>query len=671
MKVLIIAPTPYFSDRGCHVRIYEEAAALKRLGHEVLICTYHLGRNFGSFNIWRTPQIPWYKKTAAGASWHKFYLDLFLLELSAKAVLEFKPDIIHAHLHEGAFIALLLRSIFKKPVLFDYQGSLSSESVDHHFVGPKNPLLKLAKFVEHKVDSGADFLITSAPRDLKVSHKETVFDGVDILSFKPDSSKHRPQTLVYLGLLGQYQGTDLLLEAFSEVLMEFPTARLLIRGFPKIDSYQEKAKALGISENTEIAGAVDYVKAAEFLNTGAVAVAPKISTTEANQKILAYMACGLPVVAFDTRINRQMLGQPDFLAEESTAFSLAKKLKFMLSLSAEQLAEIGRGNRKRVAELYSWDRVGAKITLIYDRTKEIFMNRQKDKKKSSLPSLLIKLAISGLLLAWVFHKFDFAAAVTAVRKADITVLTLVLGLVVSKNVFSSLRWQVLLAARGPKVPFLELFRLYFIGIFFNNFLPSSVGGDIVKAYKLAKYTDKAFDSSVSVFMERFVGIVALAFIGAAAPMFIFGWLGVAGFIGFVGVFVFGLWFVGRLSGVHKVFKKLWGAIVFYKDAPRALAVAFGLSLIIQGLSLSSQYLVFWSLGYHLPVFQALVALPIINIATFVTLLPNGWGAQEALYALLFGMLGINKTISVTISLVYRFLTLLTALVGGLIYTLER
>ena len=100
-------------------------------------------------------------------------------------------------------------------------------------------------------------------------------------------------------------------------------------------------------------------------------------------------------------------------------------------------------------------------------------------------------------------------------------------------------------------------------------------------------------------------------------------------------------------------------------------MAFGLSLIIQGLSLSSQYLVFWSLGYHLPVFQALVALPIINIATFVTLLPNGWGAQEALYALLFGMLGINKTISVTISLVYRFLTLLTALVGGLIYTLER
>lgn len=671
MKILMIAPTPYFSDRGCHVRIYEEADALRRLGHDVLICTYHLGRDLGDFKIWRTIKIPWYKKTAAGASWHKFYLDIFLLFISAKAVLTFKPDIIHAHLHEGAFIALILRAIFKKPVLFDYQGSLSSESVDHHFVGPKNPLLKLAKYVEHRVDSSADFLITSAPRALAVSHKETVFDGVDIGSFKPDLSKREPQTVVYLGLLGPYQGTDLLLEAFAKVVAEFPQARLLIRGFPKVEQYQKLAVSLGVAQNVEIAGAVGYKEAADFLNRGSVAVAPKISATEANQKILAYMACGLRVVGFKTEINTQMLGGDQFLAKSGDADDFSEKLKFMLSLPPATLAEIGQKNRQRAEELYSWDKVGAKLTAVYEETKKLFAEKQAKKKKNSVVSLAIKLGVSSLLLLWVFHKFDFKGAITAVRAADVKVLVLVLLLIILKNVFSSFRWQTLLAARGPKVPVLELLRLYFIGVFFNNFLPSSVGGDIVKAYKLSKYTDKAFDSSISVFMERFVGIVALAFIGAAAPMFIFGLWGVLGFVGFVAAFVLGLFVVGKLSGIHPIFRKLWGAIAFYKEAPRALATAFVLSLIIQGLSLSSQYLVFWSLGYHLPIFQALVALPVVNIATFVTLLPNGWGAQEALYALLFGMLGINKTISVTVSLVYRFLTLLTALVGGVIYAAER
>lgn len=671
MKILMIAPTPYFSDRGCHVRIYEEAASLTRLGHEVLICTYHLGRDLGDFKVWRTARIPWYKKTAAGASWHKFYLDIFLLLISAKAVLTFKPNIIHAHLHEGAFIALLLRAIFKKPVLFDYQGSLSSESVDHHFVGPNNPLLKLAKFVESKVDNGADFLITSAPRPVQVAHKELVFDGVDISSFKSLPSLHKPQTIVYLGLLGAYQGTDLLLEAFSKVIQDFPKSRLILGGFPHVADYQQKAAKLGLIQNVEVVGAVDYTKAAEFLNSGSIAVAPKISTSEANQKILAYMACGLPVVAFNTEINEQMLGNDQFLAYLGDSAALADKIKLLLSLSLEQQAALGGHNRQRAEELYSWDKVGAKLTLAYGKTIQVFAQSQSQANKSTWKSLAPKLLISALLLVWVFHKFDFYAAINTVKSANITLLGVVLVLVILNPMFSSWRWKILLAARGPKVPYLELLRLYFIGGFFNNFLPSSVGGDIVKAYKLSKYTDQAFDSSISVFMERFVGLTTLMMIGAAAPIFIFGWVAVLGFIAFVAAFILGLLVVGKLSNIHPLFKKLWGAITFYKDTPKTLIAAFTLSLGVQGASLSSQYLAFWAVGYHLPLFKALVVLPVINIATFLSLLPSGWGAQEALYVLLFGILGINQTISVTVSLVYRFLTLLTALFGGIIYALER
>ena len=76
MRILTIAPTPYFSDRGCHVRIYEEARALVKGGHEVTICTYHLGSDIGGIPTLRIPPIPWYKKRSAGPSWHKPFLDL-------------------------------------------------------------------------------------------------------------------------------------------------------------------------------------------------------------------------------------------------------------------------------------------------------------------------------------------------------------------------------------------------------------------------------------------------------------------------------------------------------------------------------------------------------------------------------------------------------------------
>ena len=75
LRVLMIAPTPYFADRGCHVRIYEEARALTKLGHEVCIVTYHLGRDMPGVRVVRTPAVPWYGKLEAGPSWHKPYLD--------------------------------------------------------------------------------------------------------------------------------------------------------------------------------------------------------------------------------------------------------------------------------------------------------------------------------------------------------------------------------------------------------------------------------------------------------------------------------------------------------------------------------------------------------------------------------------------------------------------
>ena len=115
MRILIIAPTPFFADRGCHVRILEEARALMALGRQVTICTYHNGRDINGIDARRIVKIPWYSKLSAGPSFHMLYLDALLLWKVILECLKRRPDIIHAHLHEGALIGKIVSLLFRVP----------------------------------------------------------------------------------------------------------------------------------------------------------------------------------------------------------------------------------------------------------------------------------------------------------------------------------------------------------------------------------------------------------------------------------------------------------------------------------------------------------------------------------------------------------------------------
>jgi len=159
LKILMIAPTPFFADRGCHVRIYEELKILQQLGCEVLLSTYHNGRDVDGVNIERIINIPWYKKLEAGPSWHKPFLDLLLLIKTFSVVRKFKPNIIHTHLHEGAFIGIFLCIYFKLPLVFDYQGSLTAEMEDHKFIKKDGIIFKAFKSLEGWIENMSDLII--------------------------------------------------------------------------------------------------------------------------------------------------------------------------------------------------------------------------------------------------------------------------------------------------------------------------------------------------------------------------------------------------------------------------------------------------------------------------------------------------------------------------------
>src|SRR5262249_1009691 len=125
LRVLMLAPTPFFGDRGCHVRILEETRALRGHGVEVLLATYHVGRDVPEVRAVPPPRVPGVHRLPVGFSIHKPYLDGLLLATAARAARRFRPDLVHAHLHEGAALGVLLGRRLGVPAIADLQGSLT------------------------------------------------------------------------------------------------------------------------------------------------------------------------------------------------------------------------------------------------------------------------------------------------------------------------------------------------------------------------------------------------------------------------------------------------------------------------------------------------------------------------------------------------------------------
>jgi glycosyltransferase involved in cell wall biosynthesis len=379
--ILMLAPTPYFADRGCHVRIYEEARALRSQGHDVRIVTYHLGRDMPDIPTVRIPRIPWYTRLEAGPSLHKLYLDALMLFKAVMLIPDFRPDLIHAHLHEGAFIGYFLKKLSGVPLLLDYQGSLTGECIDHGFFRASSLAARFFGRVERLIHSFADRIITSSSAGrnelittwgVPAQRVTALIDGVDTDIFHP-----RPQdegrailgiqrdiaVVAYLGILSRYQGTDLLLDCIEILQARGIKVHFLIMGFPG-EQYKSSAAARGLSGMLQFTGKVDYRDAPLMLSAADIAVTPKLSLTEANGKIYNYMACGLPVVAFDTPVNREVLGDTGVYAGYGDADDLAAKIAGLVSDSESRALISGRVRDKALRE-HSWRSRGKLLSEVY------------------------------------------------------------------------------------------------------------------------------------------------------------------------------------------------------------------------------------------------------------------------------------------------------------------
>jgi glycosyltransferase involved in cell wall biosynthesis len=384
----MIAPTSFFLDYGCHVRILEEARALLAQGQDVRVVTYYLGRDWPGLDIARSSPTPWRADYEVGSSRHKIIFDVLLAGRVLREGLRWRPDVIHGHLHEGALIGSFVGRLIQRPVVFDFQGSLTGEMLDHGFIQKDSLSHYWWRRLEERIDHMPQAIVTSTTHSAELlarsfGRSDGVYplpDSVNLDFFCPtcltpeERSRRRAalglpadrQIVVYLGLLADYQGIPQLLRAASALRKRGKPVAFLVMGFPGVDHYRREAQSLGLTpEDVVFTGKIPYEEAPTYLALGDLAVAPKVSATEGSGKILNYMAMALPVVAYETRVTREYLSSLGVYASPlGDTASLTEALASVLD-APERHRALGEQLRERARRHFSWERPGRQLMQVY------------------------------------------------------------------------------------------------------------------------------------------------------------------------------------------------------------------------------------------------------------------------------------------------------------------
>jgi uncharacterized protein (TIRG00374 family) len=300
-----------------------------------------------------------------------------------------------------------------------------------------------------------------------------------------------------------------------------------------------------------------------------------------------------------------------------------------------------------------------------------------------------KLCVSALLLAILFWRVDRPAFARTVQTLPLKVVLGCIGLYILGYVISTFRWQRLLLAEGIHLPLWRLTLVYFEAAFFNLFLPTLIGGDIVRGYAIYRITQGHNASIPSILVDRLSGFAALVGIALTALGLAYGrirdpqvavmLLAVAtAFAVLITVLLHDrmkerVSNLLRIAGLMRFQVKLQGmveALQRYRGHRRALGQAILLSALLQALIIVTYYLIGASLNLGVPITYFFVYVPLITVAAMLPVSVAGLGVREGSAVYFFAKVGVDSATALTMSLTWFSLTLIVSGLGGLAFLLD-
>ena len=278
----------------------------------------------------------------------------------------------------------------------------------------------------------------------------------------------------------------------------------------------------------------------------------------------------------------------------------------------------------------------------------------------------LRFVVSIILIGILIWKTNLTASIYVLSQANLVWIAIGVLSIFGNVIVSAIRIRYILKIYDKAKSVKYLSKLYLAGNFYNNFLPTQMGGDFYKAYKLSTDIKDMGVGTFAIFLDRFSGLVILFLLSLVGLFLKFGTTGIIVAIAIFALVMFGFFlglklFAEKLSIVGK-FKKAFDVFMSQKKA--ALYV-FGTAALVQVFAITTLVSAFYAVGAYIPFADAVLYFPALII--FVSLIPsvNGIGVQEWAYLFFFGST-IGATEVVAASLLLHLMRFGTSLVGGLV-----
>jgi len=305
----------------------------------------------------------------------------------------------------------------------------------------------------------------------------------------------------------------------------------------------------------------------------------------------------------------------------------------------------------------------------------------------------LKLSVSVILLGFLFSRIDVGSLWATARTASIPWLfaaLLVYGVVVAASVW---RWHLLLSAQGVEIPVSRLVASYLVALFFNNFLPSNIGGDVIRIRDSSRDAGSMTLATTVVLVDRALGLIALVLVAASGASLAAGggrqaalpilpaWLWAGFFLG-AGVSapaVLAPTGFGRLLQPLRVFHPEWidnriakltTVLARFREEPTALAACFAGAIFVQASTVVFYVAVAHALRIGIGPWDLAVIVPLSFVIQMAPVSINGFGVREATFSLYFSRLGLPIESALLVSLVPTALVMLFSLLGAVVYVVR-
>ncbi|MDW7725830.1 MAG: glycosyltransferase [Candidatus Methanoperedens sp.] len=369
MKILMLAPEPFFETRGTPFSVFHRSKALGTLGHEVDLVVYHVGEdvNINNVVVHRIPPLPFVKQVKIGPSLIKIPLDIVMLFKAVQMLLIKNYDCIHVH-EEAALFGSILKKIFKTSQIYDMHSSIPQQLVNFNFTNNK-ALIKLAVLGEKFIIKNSEAVIAICPqlgetvKSIDPEKKLWIIEnpsvsGNDCKNPDVESDKIRNylgvnnrKVILYTGTFEPYQGIGLMIKSVPRVVEEMNDVLFVMVGGEEtqIKEMEKLAEQLQVRDFIKFTGKRPVNEMPLYMGIADILASPRITGTNTPLKLYSYLESGKPIVATNLSTHTQVLNkevavltepEPDSFAEGLLKILLNEDLGKEIGIKGKELAEI-------------------------------------------------------------------------------------------------------------------------------------------------------------------------------------------------------------------------------------------------------------------------------------------------------------------------------------------